>query len=467
MQTFKTIMDTFGPNIFVPVVIFIICLFMRINVKKAFNSAILAAVGLVGFSMITDYFTPVISPVVDKMLKIAHLNLPVLDIGWQATAVIAYSTRIGMIFIGILLVFQIFLFAVKWTNVFMPSDLWNNYSLILWGSELYLMTKNVWLASFLMLFGNLVCLLYSEMIATRWSTYYGYPQCTLTAPHQVCNVPIALILNYVLSKLGADKIQLNPKKIQEKLGFLGDPMIIGFIVGMLLGLIGNFTMLTSIKSWGQILTTAVTTAAVMTIFPKVGSIFAASFSSITSASQKSMKKGGREWYVAVNDALGYGETATLTTGILMIPFALILAFVLPGNLVVPVMCLTGFAYDSEINVALSNGNIFKALIMDIIIFTGQLYIGSYFAPMFTKIARETGVTMPKGSLMVIGFVAANILMGLITIGFLTKNHLIIGIIVLLYVVQFIYYKKNKQKVTDIIEKHSDYSDSLNKNLKVS
>ena len=244
-------------------------------------------------------------------------------------------------------------------------------------------------------------------------------------------------------------------------------MIIGFIVGMLLGLIGNFTMLTSIKSWGQILTTAVTTAAVMTIFPKVGSIFAASFSSITSASQKSMKKGGREWYVAVNDALGYGETATLTTGILMIPFALILAFVLPGNLVVPVMCLTGFAYDSEINVALSNGNIFKALIMDIIIFTGQLYIGSYFAPMFTKIARETGVTMPKGSLMVIGFVAANILMGLITIGFLTKNPLIIGIIVLLYVVQFIYYKKNKQKVTDIIEKHSDYSDSLNKNLKVS
>ncbi|MCT6889645.1 MAG: hypothetical protein M3Z87_08350, partial [Lactobacillus sp.] len=92
---------------------------------------------------------------------------------------------------------------------------------------------------------------------------------------------------------------------------------------------------------------------------------------------------------------------------------------------------------------------------------------SYFAPMFTKIARETGVTMPKGSLMVIGFVAANILMGLITIGFLTKNPLIIGIIVLLYVVQFIYYKKNKQKVTDIIEKHSDYSDSLNKNLKVS
>ncbi|MBA1395074.1 PTS galactitol transporter subunit IIC, partial [Lactobacillus sp. XV13L] len=145
---------------------------------------------------------------------------------------------------------------------------------ILWGSELYLITKNVWLASLLMLFGNLVCLLYSEMIAKRWSTYYGYPQCTLSAPHQVCNVPLALGLNYLLSKLGADKIQLKPEKIQQKLGFLGDPMIIGFLVGMLLGLIGNFTTLTSISSWGQILTTAVTTAAVMTIFPKVGSIFA-------------------------------------------------------------------------------------------------------------------------------------------------------------------------------------------------
>ncbi|WEV36111.1 PTS transporter subunit IIC [Lactobacillus sp. ESL0677] len=457
MQTLKTIMDTFGANIFVPIVIFLICIFMKINVKKAINSAILAAVGLIGFDMITNYFTPVISPVVDKMVKLAHLNLPVLDIGWQATAVIAYSTQIGMVFIAVLLIFQVFLFAIKWTNVFMPSDLWNNYSLILWGSELYFVTKNMWLASFLMLFGNMVCLLYSEVIANRWSTYYGYPQCTLSAPHQVGNVPFALILNVVLSKLGADKIQLNPENIRKKLGFLGDPMIIGFIVGFLLGFIGNFTTLTAIASWGQILTTAVTTSAVMAIFPKIGSIFAASFSSITSASQKSMKKGGREWYVAVNDALGYGESATLTTGILMIPFALIMAFILPGNIIVPVMCLTGFAYDSEINIALADGNIFKALIMDICIFAGQLYIGSYFAPMFTKIAKQVGVKIPGNSLMVIGFVAANILLGLITIAFMTKNPLIIGIIVILYIVQFIYFKKNKKKVIDTIEKHSDYS----------
>jgi len=457
MEILKTIMDTFGASILVPVVIFVICLFMRIPLKKAVNSAILAAVGLVGFSMITNYFTPVISPVVDKMVKIAGLNLPVLDIGWQATAIIAYSTQIGMVFIGLLLVWQIILFATKVTNVFMPSDLWNNYSLILWGSELYLITKNLWLASFLMLFGNMVCLLYSEVIAKRWSTYYGYPQCTLSAPHQVGNVPFALALNWILSKLGVDRIQISPEKIQKNMGFLGDPMIIGFIVGCLLGIIGNITTLTAIKSWGQILTTGVTTAAVMAIFPKVGSIFAQSFSSITAASQKSMKKGGREWYVAVNDALGYGETATLTTGILMIPIALILAFVLPGNIIVPVMCLTGFAYDSEINIALSDGNIFKALIMDSVIFIGQLYIGSWFAPMFTRIARQVGVSMPKNSLMVIGFVAANILMGLMTMAFLTQNPIIISLVVLLYVVQFIYYKKNKQKVTDVIEHYSDYS----------
>lgn len=126
------------------------------------------------------------------------------------------------------------------------------------------------------------------------------------------------------------------------------------------------------SSWGQIVTVAITTSAVMAIFPKVGSIFASSFTAITSASQKSMKSGSREWYIAVNDALGYGETATLTTGILMIPIALLLAFIIPGNLIVPVMCLTGFAYDSEINIALSNGNIFKALLMNTVIFIGQI-----------------------------------------------------------------------------------------------
>ena len=43
-----------------------------------------------------------------------------------------------------------------------------------------------------------------------------------------------------------------------------------------------------------------------------------------------MKAAGhadREWYLAVNDATGYGEAATLITGILLMPTTLVVSFI--------------------------------------------------------------------------------------------------------------------------------------------
>ena len=141
-QTLRNIFDTFGPAIFVPVVLFIIALVMKVSVKKAFNSALLAGVGLTGFNMLIGAYIPIIVPTVQKMVQITGINLPVIDIGWQASAIVGYSTKIGMIFVGLGLLFQAVLFLLKWTNIFMPGDLWNNYSYMLWGSMLYFVTNN-------------------------------------------------------------------------------------------------------------------------------------------------------------------------------------------------------------------------------------------------------------------------------------------------------------------------------------
>ena len=63
------------------------------------------------------------------MVTASGLNKPALDIGWQAVAAIAYSTDIGMMFIGVGLLFQVAFWLCKLTDIFMPSDLWNNYSI--------------------------------------------------------------------------------------------------------------------------------------------------------------------------------------------------------------------------------------------------------------------------------------------------------------------------------------------------
>ena len=454
----KLFFDTFENYITVPIIIFIICLIFKAPVKKAFMSAVLIGVGLKGMAFITSAFGSVLSELVNKLIENTGLNLPALDVGWQAVASVAYSTNIGMMFIGVGLIFQIIIFLVKITDIFQPSDLWNNYSIIVWGSMFYQIKKNMLMAFVLMLFINLVTLLIAEVVQKRWSTYYNYPGCAMIAPHHMGDAPMYLVLDVVLGKLGADKINLRPETIKKKMGFLGEPMYVGLIVGVILGVVGNITTLNTMESWGQIANVAVTCSAVMAIFPKVAGLFASGFTTITDYSRKTLKKSkygkDREFIIAVNDALGYGEAATLTTGLLVIPVALLLAFILPGNIVLPVMVLPSLPYMVEVPVSLSNGNIFKSWVAACIVFCAKLLMASSWAAVFTEIAVGVGFEVTEGAVMIIGFIMSNCTAGLITYAFMTMNPVIIIPVVALYVVCFVLFKKNKTKVWDYLERNA-------------
>ncbi|WP_038322985.1 PTS galactitol transporter subunit IIC [Caproiciproducens sp. R1] len=458
----KSVFDTFGNYITVPLIIFVICKLFKAPTKKAFSSAVLIGVGLKGMAFITTEFGAVLSPLVQQIVKASGLNLPALDIGWQAVASVAYSTNIGMMFIGVGLVFQIILWLIKWTDIFMPSDLWNNYSIIVWGSMLYQLTQNLAMAFALMLFVNLVTLLIAEVLQKRWSTYYHYPSCAMTAPHHNGDAPMYLVLNILFSKLGMDKIKADPVTIRKKIGFMGEPMYIGLIVGIILGVVGNITALNNMAAWGQVVNVSVTCSAVMAIFPKVAGLFASGFTTLTDYSRKTLKNSkygkDREFIIAVNDALGYGEPATLTTGLLVIPFAVLLAFLLPGNVVIPVMVLPSLPYMVEIPVCLSNGNIVKSWLMGCIVFAAKIMMASYWATVFTQVAAgagfEAATTALAGGTLIIGFIMSNCTAGIITMAFLTMNPIIIAATVAVYLVLFVLYKKNKGAVQEYLEKNA-------------
>ncbi len=459
-STLKTFFDIFGNYIMVPLIIFAICLLFKAPVKKAFASAVLVGVGLKGMAFITSAFGTVLTPLVQQMVDSTGIKLPALDIGWQAVASVAYSTNIGMMFIGIGLIFQIFLWLVKWTDIFMPSDLWNNYSIIVWGSMLFQLSKNLVMSIVLMLFINMVILLIAEVMQKRWSNYYHYPSCAMTAPHHNGDAPMYLVLNVLFSKLGMDKIKADPATIRKKIGFMGEPMYLGLIVGVILGVIGNLKTLNTMAAWGTVVNVAITCSAVMAIFPKIAGLFASGFTTLTDFSRKTLKNSrygkNREFILAVNDALGYGETATLTTGLLVIPFAVLMAFLLPGNIVLPVMVLPSLPYMMEIPVSLSNGNIIKSWLMGCIVFAAKILMASYWAATFTQVASDAGFAAAKtaiaGGTMVIGFIMSNCTAGLITMAFLTMNPIIIIGVVAVYLVLFFLFKKNKAAVQEYLEK---------------
>lgn len=456
----SSVFNAFGATVFVPIILFIIAVCMGVKAKKAFNSALLCAVGLTGFNLVINSYGAVITPVVNSMVQNTGVNLPALDTGWQSTSVIAYSTTVGLVFIGIAIILQLVLFFLKWTNVFMASDLWNNYSFMVWGSMLFALTGNMWLALACMVVQLLYILLFSEAVAKRWSTHYQYPNCCMTAPHHMESVPFAILMNWLLGKIGFNKIKLNAAAIQKKFGLFGEPMFIGLIIGAIIGIIGGwgdlFAAETALTAWGTVTASAISTAAVMAVFPKVGGIFASAFTSLTDAyKSKAAKSGqGREWYLSVNDAAGYGEPNTLVTGILLMPIMLGLAFVLPGNTILPMLDLVALPYMVEVFVSVSHGNIAKSLVMGVIWFSLGLIIASYLAPTFTEVALGAGYQATQAGVYIISFgIMCHPLIAGLFYAFLSKNVFIIAAVVILYFVLYFLFRKNKTSLVDWLERN--------------
>lgn len=450
----KAFFDTFPAAVFVPVIMFIINLAFKVKPKKAFISALSAGVGLEGFSLVIGSYGGVINPVIDRMIKSTGINLPVYDLGWPNTSVVAYSTEAGMVFIAICILLQVVLFLTRFTNVFQAGDLWNNYSYMCWGSMVYILTKNMVLAVALMIVQQVYTLLLTEVIAKRWSTYYGYPGCSIASLHTATICVVAIPMNWIMNKIGLYKVQADPVSMKKKLGFIGEPMTLGLFLGLLIGIVGNITRIVTLAAWGEIFTCGIATSAVMSVFPRISSIFSGAFTAMTEASKKSTKGYKGEWYLAVNDATGYGETATLISGLITMPFCLFLSFILPGNQCLPVVDLVALPYCIQPMVAMANGNVLKSVIGGVVISIVFLYVCTLCGPTFHEVVVAAGGDT-YGDLMVTSLIIIGQPVGYILFALVEKFQWIgIAIEVVVFAVLYVVLKKNMSKIHDALERQA-------------
>ena len=464
LNQLSTVTSTLGAIVLIPVILFVICLLSGVTVEKSFRSALLCAVGLQGFNLVINSYGAIVGPVVQSMVDNAGINLPCIDTGWQSVSVIAYSTTVGILFIGLALIIQLVLFLVKWTDVFMASDLWNNYSFMVWGSMIFALTNNMGLAMACMITQLLYILLFSEVIAKRWSTHYQYPNCCMTAPHHMEAVPFAMCMNWLMNKIGLNKIKVDAASIQKKFGLFGEPMFIGLIVGLIIGILGNLQGIGTLAGWGTIMAVAISTSAIMVVFPKVGAVFASAFTFLTDAFRAKAAKSGenREWYLAVNDAAGYGETNTLTTGVLLIPIMLGLSFVLQGagNRMLPMADLVALPYMVEVFVCTSHGNVPKSLIMGAIWFSIGLVVCSNLAPTFTEIAKGVGFEIPGTATFIMSFgIMAHPFMAGLFYAFWKFGFIALIPLAVIYFVLYFAFKKNRQAIYAWLESNGGVADT--------
>ena len=79
MELLQNILSSFGAAVVVPVMLFIVALFLKVKPKKAFQSALNAGIGLTGFNLIVNSFVPIVTPVINNMVEQTGVKLPVFD----------------------------------------------------------------------------------------------------------------------------------------------------------------------------------------------------------------------------------------------------------------------------------------------------------------------------------------------------------------------------------------------------
>lgn len=465
LEDLQKFFDVFGAAIVVPVMIFIVSLFLKVSPKRAFFSALRAGVGLTGFGWVISAFTPLVTKYIQQMVDTAGLNLPIVDIGWQTGSLTAFSSSIGLSFFvfGLLIELLLFLFGI--TRVFVPSNLWNNFGYMIWGTMAYAATGNFILSFAFMVFVLLYSLIMSEVVAERWSEYYRVKNATINSIHNIETLIPALVLDPLWNLIGINKVKLNPESLKTKLGIFGEPMTLGFLLGMIIGILGSLKNLASLEAWGGILGFAMSLAAVMTIFPLITGVFASAFGPLAEAVEKNKKKESEEedgladkkrWFIAVDDGVGFGEPATIIAGLILVPIMVLVSLILPGNRALPVVDLIAIPFMIEAMIAVSKGNILKAILNGIVWFSLGLYAASALGPIYTEAVQQYGSVLPAGVVLIMSFnLLAHPLTALVFFAWISGNPLWIGVTIAVYLVSLFFLRTKRESIYAYLRKMAD------------
>lgn len=480
LETVNHIFQIFGASVVVPIMIFIVALCLKVKPKTAMMSAFYAGVGLTGFGWVIQAFTPTITKIIKQMVSNTGIKLPIVDIGWQAGSLASFGSMVGLSFFVFGLIAELLLFAFGVTKIFMASNLWNNFGFMIWGTVCYYVTHNFWLSLGLSFFMLLYALLLAEVQADRWSDYYGVKNASVASLHNIEQVVPAIILDPLWNLLGFNKVKMTPEYFKNKLGVFGEPTTLGALLGLLIGILGNINALNTMKTWGQILTVAVQLSAIMTIFPLITNVFSQAFTPLADEIDKNThKKTGnsdesvnevtnkKRWFLGVDDGVGYGEPATIISGVILIPIMVLIAFILPGNKTLPIVDLISLPFMVESIVAITRGNILKVIANGIVWFSLGLYASSWLGTFYTGAVSHYGVALPAGIVLITSFnLMSRPLNALVFAAFVSQNPFFIGLAIIIYLVLLFVLRRYRpqiwQYLNNMAAKNAGYSGSNEK-----
>lgn len=385
MQVFQDIINYIlglGSAIFVPLIILILGLVAGMKFKKAFMSAITLGIAFTGMSMVIGFMSNAVSPASEALAKNTGLNLPALDLGWTGAASITWSWSYAFVFFAVVLGVNFVMLILNWTKT-LNVDMWNVWGKALTAYLVYFISGSL-LAGFITAVVQVILeLKMGDMFQRHIEDLTGIPLVTVT---HLMNISAVLLLpiNVIMDKIPFFNRRADTKALKKKIGIFSENSVMGFLIGLGLGLAAAYGLSGSLNLAIQI-------ATAMALFPMISKMFMQSLSPLADAMSEMMKKRfkDREVYIGLDWPVLAGRSEIWVTAILLVPVFIGYAIILPGNAVLPLAGIINYSIAVG-GLLLTGGNLVRMLIMGVISMPIYLYAATYLTPILTGLADRTG-----------------------------------------------------------------------------
>ncbi len=348
-----------GSIVVLPILIFVFGLILGTKPSKAFISALTVGVGFVGLNLVIDLLTNSLGPAAQAMVERFGLNLTTIDVGWPAAAAISYGTVLGSLAIPVAIVVNVLLIIVGLTKT-LNVDIWNIWHAAFVASLVYAVTNDFAMGMLATVIYTMMILLFGDILGPIINKFYGFPNITFPHGTSAPGFVFALPLNWLFDRIpGLKDWHADPETIQKRFGIFGDSTVMGFLIGLVMGILAGY----DVAGIGQL---AVKTGAVMVLMPKMVALLMEGLTPISESANSFVQKRfpGRELYIGMDAALSVGHPAVLSSSLILVPITILLAVILPGNTTLPFGDLATIPFLICLMAAVFGGNIIRTILWD-------------------------------------------------------------------------------------------------------
>lgn len=390
-KTFGAIMQPImdmGPLFLIFVVFSIIGLIVRLGIVKALRNGLMIAAGFQGVYIIVDFFLAKVGPAASALAERFGGVFTYTDIGWAAYAAFSFSAPIAYIIIALSLGINLLMIVLNLTNT-VNLNIWDTWettcaSLIVLG-----LTGNVLAA---LIFACM--LLWVNLMLSDWYALKGYPESFYgfkgISFYQGFNV-VWGVYGHFMAKL-LDRIpwtsqaKFTPEYVKQRFGAIGEPAVLGGVIGLLMGIGAGFT-------WGNCILLGIQLGTALVLLPMMSGIVMQALVPVSEAAAAFMqaRTKGRQVFIGVDPAIAVGHTAVLAVTALMVPVMVFLAFIIPGTVNIPLADLPALLFLWVFVAAPNKGDMLRTFISAIVMGVIGTVASIWTAPWLAMVAKNQGV----------------------------------------------------------------------------